>query len=117
MSQLIMAMTARRLLALSIALVFLIGATAQLVPCGTAESDMGARAGMSAASGLPEAPAPAHTPSCLQHLGCAATSALPNAPASPPTALRWTSVIYDSASNLLAGLSVEPELSPPILAA
>ena len=62
MSLLIMAMAARRLLALSIALAFLISATAQLVPCGMAESDMGASAGMSAASGLPESPAPAHTP-------------------------------------------------------
>jgi len=117
MSLLIMAMAARRLLALSIALAFLISATAQLVPCGMAESDMGASAGMSAASGLPESPAPAHTPSCLQHLFCAATPALPNAPASPPTASRWTSVIYDLPSNSLAGRSVEPELSPPILAA
>jgi hypothetical protein len=56
-------------------------------------------------------------PNCIDHLGCVTASALPAAPASVAVAFEWTTLDYDPAPELLAGISVKPELSPPILAA
>ena len=44
-------------------------------------------------------------------------SALPASPATITVPVEWTSLEYDLAAEALAGISVKPELSPPILAA
>jgi len=42
---------------------------------------------------------------------------LPTSPATIAVPVEWTSLDYDFPPQPLAGISVEPELSPPILAA
>jgi hypothetical protein len=56
-------------------------------------------------------------PNCLDHGGCITVSALPASPNSTAVPVEWTSLDYIPARQALAGISVKPELSPPILAA
>ena len=51
--------------------------------------------------------------------GCAGitVSALPASPTSIAVPVEWTSLDYDLVPQALTGISVKPELSPPILAA
>jgi hypothetical protein len=109
-------MILKRLLTLCLALTFLVGATVRLVPCSTTQMDMGVRADMEGGCAAPQTPCTGHTPSCIDHVGCVAVPALTASPASMPTAFRWTIIAYDFAAASLPGLTVEPELSPPILA-
>jgi len=44
-------------------------------------------------------------------------SALPVSPASVAVAFEWQSLDYDFAAVSLSGISLKPELSPPIVAA
>jgi hypothetical protein len=113
-----MAMVVKRLLTLCLALAFLLGATVQLVPCRTTQMDMGVRADMEGGCAAPQTPCTGHShmPSCIDHVGCVTVPALPASPASMPIAFRWTVIAYDFAAVSLPGLTIEPELSPPILA-
>jgi hypothetical protein len=65
----------------------------------------------------PQPPCTGHTSNCVDHIGCVTVSALPAAPASAAVAFEWTSLDYKLAPEALSGISVKPELSPPILAA
>jgi hypothetical protein len=56
-------------------------------------------------------------PNCLDQGGCITVSALPASPTTIAVPIEWTSLDYDFAPQALAGISVKPELSPPILAA
>jgi hypothetical protein len=56
-------------------------------------------------------------PNCVDQVGCVTVSALPNSPVSIAVAFEWESLDYDRAAESLSGISVKPELSPPILAA
>ena len=112
-----MATILKRLLTLCLALAFLVGATVQLVPCSSTQMDMGVRADMGGGCAAPQTPCTGHMPSCIDHVGCVTVPALPASPASMPIAFRWTMISYDFAAASLAGLTVKPELSPPILAA
>lgn len=107
----------KRVLTLWVALAFLLGATARLLPCSMAQTDPGLRADNPAECAGPNAPCADQKPTCIGHLGCIACPALPYQPASPPIAFHWKSVTYDFVSESMAGHSVEPELAPPILAA
>jgi hypothetical protein len=106
-----------RLLTACLALAFLVGVTAQLVPCGMAQAGIGVRADMADGCAGPQAPCTGHMPNCVDHVGCVTVSALPASPASIAVAFEWTSLDYDFAPESRSGISVKPELSPPILAA
>jgi len=109
-----MATILKRLLTSCLALAFLVSATVQVLPLSMANGEMGIRADM---AGGPQPACTGHMPNCVDHVGCITLSALPAPPASIAVAFEWTSLDYDLAPESLAGISVKPELSPPILAA
>ena len=106
-----------RLLRLCLALAFLVGVTAQLVPSSMAQAQMTVSTEMAGGCAGPQPPCTGHTPNCVDHVGCITVSALPTSPTSIAVPVEWTSLDYDLVPESLAGISVEPELSPPILAA
>ena len=112
-----MAAVLKRLLTLGAALAFLVGVTAQLLPPGMAETQMAARADIAGGCAGPHPPCTGHMPHCVDHIGCITVSALPTAPVSIAVAFEWTSLDYAFLPESLSGISVKPELSPPILAA
>jgi hypothetical protein len=106
----------KRLLTLCVALTFLVGVTVQLMPFSMAETQMNLGTEMAGGCAGPQAACTGHMPNCVDHIGCLAVSALPTSPASIAVAFEWTSLDYDFAPKSLSGISVKPELSPPILA-
>ena len=112
-----MAAVLKRLLTIGLALAFLASVTAQLMPMGMAAAQTAMSADM-AAGGCddPKAPCIGHMPNCLDHGGCISVSVLPTLPATIAVPIEWTSLDYDPPPQPLAGISVKPELSPPILA-
>ena len=107
----------KRLLTLGLMLALVIGTTAQLMPSSMAHPDMGLRADMAGGCDHPQPPCTGHMPNCIDYLGCGTVSALPASPVAIAVALEWISLNYDFAPTSLSGMSVKPELSPPILAA
>jgi hypothetical protein len=112
-----MATIPERLLTVCLALAFFVGATVQVLPSSMAIGEMTISAEMAGGSAEPQAPCTGHTPNCVDHVGCITASALPTLPTSIAVPVEWTSLAYDLAPESLAGISVKPELSPPILAA
>ena len=112
-----MATIAKRLLTLCLALALVIGVTAQLMPSGIAAAQITVSAGMAGGCDGPKPPCTGHTPSCVDHVGCITVSAVPTSPASMAVPVEWTSLGYDIAPESLTGISVKPEISPPILVA
>jgi len=111
-----MATIPRRLLMVCLALAFIVGVTAQLLPPSVLELQTTISAHMADGCDGPQPPCTGQMP-CVDHVGCVAVSALPALPTSIAVAFEWTSIDYHLAPNLLSGISVKPELSPPILAA
>jgi hypothetical protein len=107
----------KRLLTLCVALAFIVGATGQVFPSSMAIGEMGVRAGMEGGCAGPQPPCTGHMPNCVDHVGCLTVSAIPALPASVAVAFEWASLDYDLARESLSGISIKPELSPPILAA
>lgn len=115
---------------LALAAAFFVGATVQLLPSSTALADVGSHHdkmagcdGPAAAPAKPMAdcdgpgmPPTKPMPNCIDHFGCLAVPALTTAPTSLSKPVQWASVAYTSGATSLIGRSVEPELSPPILA-
>lgn len=112
-----MATLAKRLLALSLALALVIGVTGQLMPAGASTAQTTVSAGMAGGCDGPKPPCTGQTPSCVDHVGCITVSAIPTSPASMTVPVEWTSLGYDLAPESLAGISIKPEISPPILVA
>jgi hypothetical protein len=112
-----MATLAKRLLTLCLALAFVVGVTAQLMPSGMAAAQVTVAADMGGGCAGSKAPCTGHMPNCVEHVGCVTVSALPTSPASIAVPVEWTSLDYNFEPESLAGISVRPELSPPILAA
>jgi hypothetical protein len=113
----------RRLLTLCLAAAFFVGATVQVLPSSMALADVGGHGnkmancnGQMSDCGDPSTPPAKHMPNCIDHFGCLTVPALATSPTALPTPFRWTSVAYVSGASSLLGQSVEPELSPPILA-
>jgi hypothetical protein len=111
-----MATVATRLLTICLALAFLVGVTGQLVPTSMAQPEMGVRADVPSGCDHPQPPCTGHMPNCVDH-SCITVSALPASPALIGVPVEWTSLDYILARQALAGISVKPELSPPILTA
>jgi hypothetical protein len=112
-----MATIAKRLLTLCLSLAFLVSITAQLMPASTAQPDLSGCADMVGGCAGPQPPCTSHVPNCVDRVGCVTVSALPISPTSMALPVEWTSLDYNLAPESLAGISVKPELSPPILAA
>ena len=111
-----MAKIAKRLLTLCLALALVISVTAQLMPSGVAAAQTSV-CGMTGGCDGPKPPCTGHTPNCVDHVGCITVSAIPTSPASMVAPVEWASLGYDLAPEALAGISVKPEISPPILVA
>jgi len=105
----------KRLLTLGLALAFLVGMTAQLMPPSMAETSTTVTDGTSGCCDDAQPPCRGHLPNCLDHGGCISLSALPASPATIAVQVEWTLLAYGLASQALAGISIKPELSPPIL--
>lgn len=112
-----MAAVVKCLLTFGLALAFLASVTGQLMPSSMAAPQMTLTAGMAGGCDGAKPPCTGHTPHCIDHGGCITVSALPASPTLIATPFEWTSLDYDFAPESLAGISVKPELSPPILAA
>ena len=112
-----MAAVFKRLLTVCLALAFLVGVTGQLMPSSMAAPQITASADTGGGCAGPQPPCAGHMPTCLDHGGCITVSALPPSPTSIAVPFEWTSLDYDFPPRALAGISVKPELSPPILAA
>ena len=63
-----------------------------------------------------QAPPVKHMPNCVDHYGCLTVQALPTSPTLLAVPFQWISVAYSIGAAPLLGLSIKPELSPPILA-
>lgn len=111
-----MAILAKRLLTICLALALLVGVTVQPMPSSMVEGHATVRADMGGSAG-PQPPCTGLMPHCVDQGCCVTGSALPSLPASVPVMLEWTSLDYDFAPKPLSGISIKPELLPPILAA
>jgi hypothetical protein len=111
-----MATVLRQLLTLFLAAAFFVGATVQLLPSSTALADVGFRTDKMACCDGPTMPPAKPMPNCIDHFGCLTVPAVATVPTALPTPFRWASIAYISGATSLVGRSVEPELSPPILA-
>ena len=110
-----MAAVSKRLLTVCLALAFLAGVTAQLMPSSMAETVTTVSTEMGGCA-CPYPPCTGHMPNCLDHGGCISVSVLPISPATIALPVEWTSLDYHLPPQPLAGISVKPELFPPILA-
>jgi hypothetical protein len=106
-----------RVLTLCLALAFLVGVTGQLMPSSMAAPQIAVSADMAGGCAGAQPPCTGHMPNCLYHGGCITVSAMPAPPATIAVPVEWTSLDYALAPQALAGISVKPELTPPILAA
>ena len=105
-----------RILTLCLALAFLVGVTGQPMPSSMASPQIAVSADMAGGCAGPQPPCTGHMPNCVDH-SCITVSALPASPALIGVPVEWTSLDYILARQALAGISVKPELSPPILTA
>jgi len=112
-----MAAILNRLLTVCLALAFLVSVTVQLVPCGMAQGDMNVRADMADGCAGATPRCTDHMPACIDHVGCLTIAGLPVSPALIAVTFDWIPPTYDLAAATLSGISIEPELSPPILSA
>lgn len=108
-------MILKRLLTVCAALTLAFGATVQPVPSGIAAPQTAISADMTRGYSGPQPPCTGLMPNCVDHGGCICVSVLPTSPAADAVPVEWTSLEYHLASQMLAGISVKPELSPPIL--
>jgi hypothetical protein len=112
--------TIKRLAVAVLTLAFLMGLTALSVT--HASMAMVSQGGTLATGGMPDHSADPDKPCknfapCADHVGCVVLAALPAIPGSLPFPVDWASVEYRELALSPTGHSIEPELSPPILAA
>lgn len=112
-----MATALKRFLTVCLALTFVTGVTLELMPISLAAPQMTVSTDMDGGSTGPHPPCTGHMPNCFDHGGCISASVVPVSPTTIAVPVEWTSLHYDIAPRALSGISVEPELSPPILAA
>jgi len=112
-----MAAVLKRLLTVCLALAFAVGVTGQVLPISMAAPQTSATADMAGGCAGPQPPCTGHMPNCLDHGGCISASAVPVSPATMAVPVEWTLLDYALTPQALAGISVKPELSPPILTA
>ena len=59
-------------------------------------------------------PCKSKLPNCFSSIGCIFMVALPPAYTPTATQLTWLRVVYTSVTSSQAGMSLEPDLGPPI---
>jgi len=94
-----------------------VGTMAQLAPVSMAQPDLAVAADLADGCAGSQSPCTGHMGTCADHVCCITVSALPASLASVGMPFEWTSLYYPLAPESLSGISVKPELSPPILAA
>lgn len=109
-----------RLGVLLLAFAFVVGLTAQVAagawmmngcPMSMASSDMPAGDTQS------DAPCNGLTLACIDALGCAMPTVAPAPPMEASITLKWVAATFAFPDISMSGLSVEPDLTPPILLA
>lgn len=114
---------AKRLSLTVLALVFVVASATQMmlfalaIPSMPVPMSIGAEAMAAHPDGRPVAPCERSTPVCAEHIGCVIAVALPASAAAAHAPVERRAASSHAAQPHLAGRSVEPELSPPIVAA
>jgi hypothetical protein len=96
---------------------FLLVATTQLIPLASAAPDCNMTMMSHGADGGGPVPCTDMTPTCIVDVGCAFVVSLPAPHLGLSAPLSWTRVAYGTSSNASRGLSIKPDLTPPILPA
>lgn len=110
-------MPLKRLAIVFLSLALLAGLTAQSLFAAsidtvkTAGVGPGAMSGDSAGS---RTPCKGAKPLCADHAGCVLMTALTMTPGSAPVPVQWGEIEYGELAVAFGGVSVAPELSPPI---
>ena len=65
-------------------------------------------------SGSMPMPCKSNLPNCFSSIGCIFMVAIPPAYTPTATPLTWSRVVYASVSSSQVGMSLEPDLGPPI---
>ena len=113
-----MATVLHRVLTLCLALSLLVGVSGPPVACEATPTALGIGAKMTDGCSAAQSSCTDQRPlSCIDHVGCIVLPGMAASPALLPIAFAWTSPSYDRATSILSGISIAPELSPPILAA
>ena len=95
---------------------FLCAGFGQPVPTSDA-APMGAMAGMvmdTGDTGSVPMPCKSNLPDCFSGIGCIFVVALPPGYTPTETQLAWSRIIYVSVAASHAGMSLEPDIGPPI---
>lgn len=109
-----------RVSVLLLAFAFVVGLTAQVTAAGAWTMNGCASAasmGTSSHDSQSDTPCNGLTPACIDSVGCAVPTALPVPPLSASTMFEWVAATFTLPDNSMSGLSVEPDLTPPILRA
>jgi hypothetical protein len=112
-----MAAVFHRVLTLCLAVTLIVGVPGGLVSCGMAEAQVVMSGHTADECSATQPPCADHRSTCIDYLGCAAVPGVAASPALFAVVLEWTSPRYEPPRSTLSGISIEPELSPPILAA
>ena len=104
------------LLTLGLTLGLVVGTMARLAPVSMAQPDLAVSADLADRCSGSQSPCTGDMRTCADHVCCITVSALPASLASVGMPFEWTSLYYPLAPESLSGISVKPELSPPILA-
>ena len=104
------------LLTLGLMMGLVVGTMAQVAPVSMAQPDLAVSADLADGCAGSQSPCTGHMRKCADHVCCITVSALRPSLASVGMPFEWTSLYYPLAPESLSGISVKPELSPPILA-
>jgi hypothetical protein len=103
---------------LVLAFAFVVGLTAQIAAgVWTMNGCPTAMGSMSAPSGDPPSDVPCNglTLACIDGVNCAMPTALPVPPMAASISFEWTAASFTLIDTSMSGLSLEPDLTPPIL--
>jgi hypothetical protein len=110
----------RRVSVILLAFAFVVGLTAQVAAgawtmhgCPMSAASMGT----SSQDSQSDTPCNGLTPACMDSVGCAVPTALPVPQLLASTMFEWVAATFTLPDNSMSGLSVEPDLTPPILRA
>ena len=108
----------RRLFMMFVLGAFLCAGLVQSMPIAVA-APMDGMVGMSSATDIGDngslpMPCKSNLPDCFSGIGCIFLVAIPPAYSPTATQLAWSRIVYASVTASRAGMSLEPDLGPPI---
>jgi hypothetical protein len=109
--------TLRKLVVFFVVGGFFLVATTQLIPIAAAAPDCDMTLVIQGQDGKAHVPCTDMTPSCIIDASCAFVVSLPAPNLALSASMSWARVAYVTASASLCGLSIKPDLTPPILPA